>query len=163
MDPDSFVAGYRAALRDLNMGRISASFGIAYDDPEGSARRALEDPDWMREAARVRAEADDELAEERRRNAPATPAKTGTVYLLYNAEGRRWKIGWTGGDPERRRRAIESAAGTEVQLVATMPGTRTDEGAIHFLLASERLVGEWFRDSEKVRQWIARQTEVAAA
>lgn len=80
----------------------------------------------------------------------------GTVYVLVDRDHGRFKVGWTGGDPEKRCRAIATAAGIELELIASYPGTRADEAAAHRDLAPWHIMGEWFRQTPEVVDWITR-------
>lgn len=80
--------------------------------------------------------------------------EVGVVYILMDREHSRIKVGWTGGDPENRRRAVECAAGVPLQLIGRYTATRRDEQAAHAQLAPWHILGEWFHYTPEVFAWI---------
>lgn len=87
----------------------------------------------------------------------------GTVYVLYDDAGQRYKIGFTTGPVQRRRRAIETAADLTLSVVAEVPGTMADERALHERFAGQRIAGEWFAASSELHEWITYMREEATA
>lgn len=66
------------------------------------------------------------------------------VYFLQQGEGGPVKVGVT-DNVVRRVKELEAQRGARLTLLATMPGTRDLEQAIHRALAAHRIEGEWFR------------------
>lgn len=87
----------------------------------------------------------------------------GTVYVLHDGARQRYKIGFTTGPVERRRRAIETAADLTLSIVAEVPGTMADERALHERFAEQRIAGEWFAASDELHTWIASMLREATA
>jgi hypothetical protein len=81
--------------------------------------------------------------------------RTGVVYVFEDVVGQRAKIGFTGNDPAKRKRAIEHASGCELSIAVVIPGTDDDEAALHARFASAHLRGEWFKLTDEVRAWIS--------
>lgn len=69
----------------------------------------------------------------------------GTVYFIQNKIG-RIKIGWTGGCPKKRLKALQTGDSDGLTLVAAMDGSEATEKALHFRFAAYRVRsdGEWF-------------------
>ncbi|MGW4808738.1 GIY-YIG nuclease family protein [Kitasatospora sp. NPDC004272] len=65
------------------------------------------------------------------------------VYLVTGAAGGPVKIGCT-TDLQRRLAALQCGSPFKLQLLATFTGGQELEAALHRLLASHRLEGEWF-------------------
>ena len=87
---------------------------------------------------------------------PSSAHRRGRVYfLLCKPEGTRGriKIGWTDA-PKARQLAIERQCPYPVTMLATIPGSRQDERAIHTKLASGRCFGEWFQASDELLDFI---------
>ena len=71
------------------------------------------------------------------------------VYFVQS--GNRIKIG-TSVDPERR---VKQFSLTTEHLIATMPGGRAEEAAVHQAFAKWRIPGtEWFRDNPDLQDYI---------
>ena len=78
-------------------------------------------------------------------------SKEPTVYFVLNADAGQVKIGYTEQPVEKRIRALQTGAGSELALLHTMPGTREDEKALHAQLAEHRATGEWFDYNDTVK------------
>lgn len=79
------------------------------------------------------------------------------IYFLQEATGTDLaiKIGYTSSDAAAgRQRGCQTGNPREVVVLATMPGERADETALHQRFASARLVGEWFRPIPELIQFI---------
>lgn len=74
----------------------------------------------------------------------------GTIYFAQAVGGGPIKIGWTGGDVNRRIRALQSACPFELIVTRTTPGTRADERELHRRHRFDRLRGEWYYPSPDV-------------
>lgn len=72
------------------------------------------------------------------------------IYFIRN--GRGIKVGFS-ENVEKRLRVFRTTI-PEIELIATMPGGRGHERALHVMLAEHRMDGEWFRDNEHVRSAI---------
>ena len=55
----------------------------------------------------------------------------GTVYFLEGAESRRVKIGFTRGEAEERRGALQTGVPERLRVVATLPGSLLLEQRLH--------------------------------
>jgi hypothetical protein len=83
------------------------------------------------------------------------PGEThGWVYFIACKETMRCKIGYTGGDVEKRRKSLQTGAAGELRYIAKHPGTPDTERKIHERFASQRLHGEWFEMSEELFAYI---------
>jgi hypothetical protein len=70
----------------------------------------------------------------------------GYVYFLQAFGRGPIKIGYS-TNPRRRFSALRTASPEPLDLVATMPGDRNLELRLHEMFGSDRLHGEWFKDS----------------
>jgi hypothetical protein len=77
---------------------------------------------------------------------------TGYVYFL--SDGAAIKVGFS-AQPTLRLRALTAASLKQITVLGKVPGTRSNERAIHFDLAEFCIKGEWFADNEKVRSYIS--------
>lgn len=77
---------------------------------------------------------------DRPNNAPTTSF----VYFVYDAEGKRIKIGKS-IDPLKRVKALQTSSGALLELAGSLAGNEALEGVIHKEFAADRIVGEWFR------------------
>jgi hypothetical protein len=68
-----------------------------------------------------------------------------TVYVLRAKGTNLVKIGFTGGDVEERRRALQTGCPHELVVELAFAGTMEDERRAHALHHGQRLVGEWFQ------------------
>ncbi len=67
----------------------------------------------------------------------------------------RIKIGFTRSAVERRMSEIATSAPDRLKLIGTIPGTITEEKALHVKLARYCTNGEWFVDCTEVRKAIS--------
>lgn len=67
-----------------------------------------------------------------------------TVYVLRAKGTNLVKIGFTAGDVEERRRALQTGCPHELVVELTFAGTMEDERCAHERWADRRRVGEWF-------------------
>lgn len=72
----------------------------------------------------------------------------GTIYYIACSETERLKIGYTGKSVESRVKNLQTGSAGELVIIATQPGTKEDEAALHNHFASQRLHGEWFEMNE---------------
>lgn len=75
------------------------------------------------------------------------------VYFIQDVAGRAVKIGYS-HNPERRLGQLQSARGSKLKLLVTIPGNRSDEHALHKRFAHLRLEGEWFREDAELMEHI---------
>lgn len=68
-----------------------------------------------------------------------------TVYVLRAKGTNLVKIGFTAGDVEERRRALQTGCPHELVVELTFAGTMEDERRAHAIHHEQRLVGEWFQ------------------
>ena len=64
------------------------------------------------------------------------------------------KIGFTGKEPCKRLRTLQTASPLPLRLIAYWPGCYDMEGELHSVLDSFRAHGEWFRAVEYVLQTV---------
>lgn len=71
-------------------------------------------------------------------------ARLRTIYFVRRASGAgAIKIGCSVA-PERRRQQLEIAVGAPLVIIASLPGSMDQEGAVHSLFWHDHLGGEWF-------------------
>jgi hypothetical protein len=117
-------------------------------DTEGAAEEARRA--WLRERPGVR---------ERVRARMDRLEPTGHVYFIRSGAG--IKIGFT-DNIFMRMSALLNAHPRRLALLAMIPGTRTEEGELHRMFAEDRMEGEWFRPSRRLRAFVADLRGVAA-
>lgn len=153
MDRHTFIAGYQAAMEDMNGPCTMERTTIMFADSFSAASRAYDaqGKDWLTPLVNEREEA---RRWERRpvRTAPK-PAPAGTIYVLSDGNG-EVKIGWTGGDADVRRRSVEKASGRSLTVIATTPGSKVAERGFHERFAADCTHGEWFTRSPAIDAWI---------
>lgn len=71
-----------------------------------------------------------------------------TVYVLRAKGTNLCKIGFTAGDVEERRRALQTGCPHELVVELTFEGTVEDERRAHATHRERRRVGEWFELTE---------------
>ena len=81
----------------------------------------------------------------------AKEARVVYCYALRRKSDGRIKIG-SSYDPESRRRAIEPQSGERLELLGCCEGGRDREFKIHEILAEDRMLGEWFKPTARVRR-----------
>lgn len=95
------------------------------------------------------------LADAKRKQERAERAKRdGCVYFLRCGESGPIKIGWA-LDETRRRHHLQTGHHEKLMLLASVPGTRLNEGQWHARFAHLRLRGEWFRPAPELLAAIA--------
>lgn len=75
----------------------------------------------------------------------STTDQNGFVYLITPRTSTLHKIGFTSTSIEKRMAQLQTGSATELELVASWPGTQGHEAALHRKLAKYRKQGEWFR------------------
>jgi hypothetical protein len=82
----------------------------------------------------------------------------GWVYFIRYSNGGDVKIGYSGDDPQRRLKILQTGCPDELTLIGVQRGTKGDEAELHERFAEYRKRGEWFRWNEKLAGYIARFT-----
>lgn len=75
---------------------------------------------------------------------------SGYIYFIGCPETLRVKIGYTGGNPHARLRALQTGSPTPLSMIAMHPGTARDERDLHAQFAASRNHGEWFNMSKEI-------------
>lgn len=78
------------------------------------------------------------------------PVVNGHVYLIECTRTGAVKVGWS-TDPESRRSQLQASTPYALKILATFPGRRADERAVHALLEDACLHGEWFAPEARAR------------
>lgn len=76
-----------------------------------------------------------------------------SIYAIQNIRTGMVKIGYS-THPERRLRAMQTDNADELELLASIPGSRYDELLVHEKLAAARYGGEWFHPTPEVMEWV---------
>lgn len=95
------------------------------------------------------------MAEITKRDAGTRPPKTERgrdLYIFQDTNG-RIKIGRS-GNPQKRRRNLETASGKKLITIAVFPGRGGEEQAVMAAVARYRGTGEWFDPSSACRKTI---------
>lgn len=103
-------------------------------------------------AAAMAAKTEEEMAEWGKRERVTKARSQGFVYLMLNRANGFCKIGWS-LDPKFREATLASKE-PMIETLATTPGTKEDEAALHQEFESKRIRGEWFNLSEVERDEI---------
>lgn len=78
------------------------------------------------------------------------------VYFIHNPDLDRVKIGFTAGPVYKRLRQLQTSASAKLAIIAvgfgSTWGSARTEALLHRFLAALKLEGEWFSNSEKLRQ-----------
>lgn len=89
------------------------------------------------------------------------PNVRGYVYFIQHETGGAIKIG-TSEDPERRLKDFNGMThDPRYRILATAPGGRMLEEALHQKFAGARSHGEWFKPHKRILDYIAKTKEVA--
>ena len=79
----------------------------------------------------------------------------GYVYAVQRVDGTgNIKIGFS-ANPWARASQLQTGSDTELMVIATKRGTRSDEYELHRAFEQDRVTGEWFRPSDRVLAWVA--------
>lgn len=76
--------------------------------------------------------------------------KPGLIYFAAIGLNGPVKIGFTSKAVADRIADIQGACPWKIEIIGSISGTRIDEAAIHSLLRSHRMQGEWFSRSPQV-------------
>lgn len=79
-------------------------------------------------------------------------AKDSYVYFIGNG-GHHVKIG-VSSQPAQRLRDMQVASPFKLEMLLIIPGTRADERELHGLCSEEWVMGEWFRLTKELRDFI---------
>ena len=152
IDRASYLAGYAAALTDLNGALSMERARIMYADMEHAGSQSYDAAgyDWLDpllvDRPTVAERASDAVTAHRQ-------GREGSIYVLADGVA-RVKIGWTGDDVQRRASAVSMASGCELVIAAQFRGTVAEERQIHARFADARIRGEWFHRTPAVVAWI---------
>jgi uncharacterized protein YozE (UPF0346 family) len=72
------------------------------------------------------------------------PDQDGIVYFVQSRKTYEIKIGFTTRQVDTRRRGLQTANPGKLEVIATLPGSREYENALHVRFAQHKLEGEWF-------------------
>ena len=78
---------------------------------------------------------------------------TGTIYFIQGENG-PIKIGHTTGKPMTRLKSLQTGHPHKLTLLATAPGTKQMEKALHLRFRQYQLEGEWFKPSQELLDYI---------
>lgn len=81
------------------------------------------------------------------------PAAGPSIYFISDGSG-LVKIGYS-RNVDKRMQVLATGSPRPLQVLLTIPGTRSDEGAFHEMFKSEHMRGEWFRLSGRIERFIA--------
>lgn len=139
-DGEAYVQGYRAAIRDIDGPDLAYRVRMIFSNIEAAAIRSRVDPHWLDNPSPADA------------RPWSSPSSIGAVYLARADD--RIKIGFTTRAVHSRLRALSTTIGREIHLLATYPGTRELEAALHRKFDDLRIRGEWFQDHDRIHRWI---------
>lgn len=89
------------------------------------------------------------------------PRPTADTYVYFLRCGSLVKIGYS-NNPFSRVSSLKTGNPEKVTLFLMVPGTRSDERAIHEKLVAHRAQGEWYKLSPAVRALMARAAAYGA-
>ena len=73
------------------------------------------------------------------------------VYFIQTVDGKFLKIGVGSGKVEYRLASLQTGCPLKLEAILTVPGAQRLERDLQQLFADERLVGEWFEYSERLK------------
>jgi hypothetical protein len=76
------------------------------------------------------------------------------VYFIESTGNGRIKIGFTTGDVETRRRALQTGSPEPLRVLAMIQGDEKLERRLHVRFAADRIVGEWFTPSDALVSFV---------
>jgi hypothetical protein len=82
------------------------------------------------------------------------PTATGPSVYFIGDGGGLVKIGYS-RNVDKRMQVLATGSPRPLQVLLTIPGTRSDEGAFHEMFKAEHMRGEWFRLSDRIERFIA--------
>lgn len=80
------------------------------------------------------------------------------IYFIRQAETNYIKIGYTGGDVQKRLTQLQTASPTKLELIGYCHGDQWKEKLFHILFNKSRLNGEWFKIDRSIIPFITRIT-----
>jgi hypothetical protein len=83
------------------------------------------------------------------------------IYFIVDEQAEAVKIGYTRTAPKMRLSACQIGNPHELHLAAVIPGSWADEQALHQVLRTCHLRGEWFRLCGPVEQMIRAAVELS--
>jgi hypothetical protein len=93
---------------------------------------------------------------------PSEDAVGGTFIYFIEAVGQdRIKIG-KADNPESRLRQLQTGSAVELRLLGAVADNASREAETHAVFSSERIQGEWFHATPRLREYIARVLETSA-
>jgi hypothetical protein len=69
--------------------------------------------------------------------------RDGWIYFIQIGSSGAIKIGWA-KDPAKRIKTLQTSQPKELKILGVIPGTVSDERALHRRFATARISGEWF-------------------
>lgn len=85
------------------------------------------------------------------------------IYFIQDTSVLNIKIGFTGGNPEDRRAALQTGSPIGLVLLGTTPGGKEKEAELHQRFASARVHGEWFKPVPELLQFIINDVSLTNA
>lgn len=79
----------------------------------------------------------------------------GLVYFIQASDTHRIKIGFTGGEVEKRRKTLQTSNAGVLTVLATLKGTVDYEKFLQKRFAAHRLNGEWFEPHPEILAFIS--------
>lgn len=80
--------------------------------------------------------------------------RAGVVYFFQKGRRQVIKIGYS-GDHEERRQNLQVATPDRLRLIATIPGTRAVEAALHKRFREHKITGDWYRLEGTLAEYVA--------
>lgn len=83
----------------------------------------------------------------------ATPPDPDRSFVYFALAGNRVKIGHS-KDPRRRIATLKTGTPQKVRIYYATPGGKQLERSLHEMFADDRVNGEWFVWSSRIKNWI---------
>ena len=80
--------------------------------------------------------------------------RAGVVYFFQKGRRQVIKIGYS-GDHEERRQNLQVASPDRLRVIATIPGNRAVEGALHKRFREYKITGDWYRLEGELAEYVA--------
>lgn len=84
------------------------------------------------------------------------------IYFIQDTSVLNIKIGYTAGDPESRRAALQTGSPAGLVLIGFIEGDQSFESYLHKRFVTARVHGEWFRPVPELIQFIVSTASTAA-
>lgn len=81
------------------------------------------------------------------------------IYFILDERANNVKIGYS-HEPENRLRQLQTGSPSKLIMLAVIPGTITEERALHLMFHEYREVGEWFRYEGSLAVYIDNLLEI---